>query len=66
MPNDLNEANRDHNTNKYIKKIKYGNYFDQDNNEAWSFEIIFDYGEHDLENFPYILRFVRWDTDLVH
>jgi hypothetical protein len=34
-------------SNRYIKSIQYGNYKDQDK-EYYAFEIIFDYGEYDL------------------
>ncbi|HMQ52011.1 MAG TPA: SpvB/TcaC N-terminal domain-containing protein [Anaerolineae bacterium] len=50
VPNDLNELARIHTANKYIKRIRYGNYFDGNSLEQWAFEIVFDYGEHDLSN----------------
>jgi RHS repeat-associated protein len=53
VPNDINECDGDYKANKYIKKIKYGNYFDQNDKEKWAFEIVFDYGEHDLNNQVY-------------
>lgn len=42
------EQNRSITANRYLQSIRYGNYFGKNAQEAWAFEIIFDYGEYDL------------------
>ncbi|MEK6283555.1 MAG: SpvB/TcaC N-terminal domain-containing protein [Acidobacteriota bacterium] len=54
----LHEENRQVTTNRYLKRIKYGNrtpYYPNDSAQQpaplptdWAFEVVFDYGEHDL------------------
>ena len=58
VPNALHEVNRSQTANKYIERIKYGNVqpyqSGQDEVENWLFEIVFDYGEYNLDsNTPY-------------
>jgi RHS repeat-associated protein len=47
------ETNRVRTANKYPKRIRYGNrqpfQGDQDPQGEWHFEVVFDYGEHDLD-----------------
>ncbi|MGC9503144.1 SpvB/TcaC N-terminal domain-containing protein [Baaleninema sp.] len=46
----LFENNRSKPSQKYLQRIQYGNFFDSQGNEQYSFSVIFDYGEYDLEN----------------
>ena len=55
----VHERNRNDNirsTNRYLKRIKYGNQTPRQTDEDlslrtdWMFEVVFDYGEHDSEN----------------
>lgn len=52
VPAAIYEQNRTVTANRYIERIKYGNYFneskDQNNDEQFAFEVVFDYGEYDL------------------
>ena len=48
VPAHIYELNRNVSANKYLSIIKYGNYFDNAGIEQFSFELVFDYGEHDL------------------
>ncbi len=50
VPNVLCEENRSVGANKYIHKLKYGNYLDGDRQPNWHFEVVFDYGERQLED----------------
>ncbi|NEO39244.1 MAG: hypothetical protein F6J90_24070 [Moorea sp. SIOASIH] len=54
VPNDLCEVNRSQTANKYIERIKYGNVtpFQEGQNQAeqWLFEVVFDYGEYNLDS----------------
>jgi RHS repeat-associated protein len=48
------ERNRERTANRYLKRIKYGNrvsrLVQQDLTQAsWMFEVVFDYGDHDLD-----------------
>ena len=45
----ISEVNRDHQANRYISEIDYGNYFAQ-NQEYFAFQVLFDYGEYSLEH----------------
>jgi hypothetical protein len=54
-----NEQLHDHSNNRHLKSIKYGNQFPNRNlsdwdfvstPENWLFEVLFDYGEHDIES----------------
>ena len=51
-----NERNRTRTTNRYLKRIKYGNATPRQDNEDlslrddWLFEVVFDYGEHYTED----------------
>ena len=52
----LHEQNRTQTANKYLKTIKYGNVEPfrplqerRDSSEVWHFEVVFDYGEYDLD-----------------
>lgn len=47
---EIYEQNRDHSANKYINSIKYGNILNSQGQEIWSFEVIFDYGEYNIDN----------------
>ena len=53
VPNTLHEINRTQTANKYIERIKYGNVQPfqkgQDKAEQWHFEVVFDYGEYNLD-----------------
>lgn len=42
------EQNRSRTANKYIRSIRYGNYFNESLIEKWSFEVVFDYGEYNV------------------
>ncbi|WP_135079062.1 SpvB/TcaC N-terminal domain-containing protein [Terasakiella sp. SH-1] len=35
-------------TNKYIRSIKYGNFLDDNDKEEFAFEVLFNYGQHQL------------------
>ncbi|MDP4264685.1 MAG: SpvB/TcaC N-terminal domain-containing protein [Bacteroidota bacterium] len=37
-------------TNAYLSSVEYGNYSDSDGNDTFAFEIILDYGNHNLKN----------------
>ena len=62
QPNEYNRTDRSRSANRYLKSIKYGNRNpNRDNgwrvtdptqlpNNTWMFEVVFDYGEHDLDN----------------
>ncbi|MFK8104118.1 MAG: SpvB/TcaC N-terminal domain-containing protein, partial [Saprospiraceae bacterium] len=50
IPNDLTEGNRSVGANKYIHKIQYGSFQDINNQQAWHFEAVFDYGERQLDD----------------
>jgi RHS repeat-associated protein len=50
IANEIYEKNRDHSTNRYLSKIRYGNYLDENLEEAWAFEVVFDYGEYNIED----------------
>ena len=61
-----NERNRTRTTNRYVKRIKYGNTKPRQDNEDlsqrkdWLFEVVFDYGEHydeDIANQKSIVDF---------
>ncbi|MEO1373069.1 MAG: SpvB/TcaC N-terminal domain-containing protein [Cyanobacteria bacterium J06635_10] len=59
VPDALHEVNRSQTANKYIERIKYGNVqpyeLGQDKAEQWLFEVVFDYGEYNLDSDnPYI------------
>lgn len=43
------EENHKYSANKYIASICYGNYFDEKSIEKWAFEVVFDYGEYNIE-----------------
>jgi hypothetical protein len=51
-----NRTNNNRSDNRYLKRIQYGNPKPRQSNEElrlrtdWMFEVIFDYGEHDLKN----------------
>jgi hypothetical protein len=53
LPATLYELNRSQIANKYIQRITYGNTLPfqegQDTAPEWHFEVVFDYGEYDLE-----------------
>jgi len=53
LPTALYELNRSQIANKYIHRIAYGNPLPfqagQDRTPEWLFEVVFDYGEYDLE-----------------
>ncbi|GFZ99428.1 SpvB/TcaC N-terminal domain-containing protein [Okeania sp. KiyG1] len=53
VPNAIYEANRTQTANKYIERIQYGNDRPMEEGEdrnsvIWCFEVIFDYGEYDI------------------
>jgi RHS repeat-associated protein len=54
VPLEIYEHNRSRRANRYIQSIKYGNYFYEGEGgateEQYAFEVLFDYGEYDLEN----------------
>ena len=65
-----NEANRSDDvisTNRYIKRIKYGNKTPRQNGEVlsarndWMFEVVFDYGEHSDENSHGAVQILDYD-----
>ncbi|ABO49533.1 YD repeat protein [Desulforamulus reducens MI-1] len=49
-PDNICEKNRTYATNKYVSSIKYGNYLDGKGEEAWAFEVVFDYGQYDISD----------------
>lgn len=49
-PNEIYEKNREYRANKYLSTIKYGNYIDENFKEQWAFEVVFDYGEYDIND----------------
>ena len=49
VPQEIYELNRPLAVQKYIHRIKYGNYLDANMVEQWAFEVIFDYGEYCIE-----------------
>lgn len=49
IAHEIYERNRDHETNKYLSNIRYGNYLDENQEEKWAFEVILDYGEYNIE-----------------
>lgn len=66
------EARRDRTANRYVKRIRYGNHRPYLPNldpiadwpllpldDQWHFELVFDYGEHDIEN-PVPQDSVQW------
>ncbi|MBI3798459.1 MAG: hypothetical protein HY268_16040 [Deltaproteobacteria bacterium] len=69
IPNVLHESNRQVGSNRYLKRIKYGNgaayYPDSQSLQPtplpthWLFQLVFDYGEHDL-NAPRLEEDVVW------
>lgn len=50
VPDRIYEQNRTYTANKYIQNIRYGNYLDDGGQEKWAFEVVFDYGEYDMED----------------
>jgi RHS repeat-associated protein len=54
MLEEIYETGRTYGANRYIQSIRYGNYFYEDEDgtrqEAYAFEMVFDYGEYDLDN----------------
>ncbi|MFK8103124.1 MAG: SpvB/TcaC N-terminal domain-containing protein [Saprospiraceae bacterium] len=44
----LYQRGHQYTANKYLKSIQYGNYIDGQGSEQFAFEVVFDYGEHDL------------------
>jgi len=49
-----NERNREHMAGRYLKRIKYGNHVSRLiqpdlHQQSWLFEVVFDYGDHDLD-----------------
>jgi len=65
--NDLHEQNRQLSANRYIKRIFYCHqtpYFPADNSVVpndWHFQVVFDYGEHDL-TLPRVEEDVKWSV----
>ena len=45
----IDEANRN-GANRYLEQLRYGNYFDTKGDEQFAFEVVFDYGEYDLND----------------
>ena len=54
VPDRIYESGRCCRANRYIQSIRYGNSFYEDENgaqqEAYAFEMVFDYGEYDLDD----------------
>ncbi len=50
VPLTIYEQNRSLTANVYLHSIRYGNYFAADAQEAWAFEVIFDYGEYNVND----------------
>ncbi|USG65945.1 hypothetical protein NDK47_00890 [Brevibacillus ruminantium] len=48
VPPQIYEQHRTFTANKYLESIRYGNYFNQQNQEQWAFQLIFNYGEYDI------------------
>ncbi|ACV63633.1 YD repeat protein [Desulfofarcimen acetoxidans DSM 771] len=48
VPNDICEKNRTYTANKYISSIRYGNCLEENGQEEWNFEVVFDYGQYDI------------------
>lgn len=65
--NELHEQNRLISANRYIKRISYCHqtpYFPADNSvlpNDWHFQVVFDYGEHDL-TLPRVEEDVKWSV----
>jgi RHS repeat-associated protein len=64
VPEEVYETGRTYGANRYIHSVKYGNYFYEDGDggqqEAFAFEMVFDYGEYDLDNPDLPIR--PWDA----
>lgn len=50
VPNAVFENNRCITANRYLSRIRYGNFYNADNAETFAFEVVFDYGEYDLSS----------------
>lgn len=50
VPSNIFEVNRSITANRYISTIQYGNYSDSDNKLNFAFEIVFNYGQENLQN----------------
>ncbi|MGL4598823.1 MAG: SpvB/TcaC N-terminal domain-containing protein, partial [Bacteroidia bacterium] len=48
VPSSLEFIHHQSCTNRYLQSIQYGNYFDTNQVEQFSFEVVFDYGEREL------------------
>jgi RHS repeat-associated protein len=62
VPDVASEANRTRTANRYLKRVRYGNDTPYDKNGVpaqWCFELVLDYGEHDL-NEPTPAEASRW------
>lgn len=66
--NERNRTPKSRSSNRYLKHIYYGNPTPRQNDEDlsarqdWLFQVVFDYGEHDLEN-PSPQEPLQWTTD---
>lgn len=49
VPKEIYEQNRSFSANRYLSRIQYGNYL-EDQIEKFAFEIIFDYGEYQVDD----------------
>jgi RHS repeat-associated protein len=52
VPDEASEANRTRTANRYLKRVRYGNDTPYDGEAPptqWCFELVLDYGEHDLD-----------------
>ena len=48
VPQTPGNQGRDHRSNRYIERIRYGNFIDDEGNEAFAFAVLFDYGQYNL------------------
>lgn len=46
----VEEQGRAHHTQTYLRAIEYGNHLDADGRARWAFSVVFDYGDHDLDD----------------
>ncbi len=50
VPPSIYEQDREISANRYIESIHYGNYIDTKGEEQFAFDVVFDYGEYNLEH----------------
>lgn len=50
IANTVYEQGRDQTVQRYLQKIEYGNFFDENGQTQWAFSVVFDYGDYDLSD----------------